>query len=238
MISRAVAAGIAGVVIAVGLGLWLHSVDRTTGESWHSIGAGSPDRVDVYATVQRVDAAAREVVLRVLVIPRGRLGEDDGSAPAGELRLLTSSSLRGDQLLPAHQRIAGSDLPVPLSGGPVTDYPFDGYRTHVEFAALYNGEPVPVLLTLVATAIASARKVIIMNRAKTSTAVERVRWRSSPLSPPGATPTAKRLSSLSTPGSPPLGSLLDYTAFLWAEVVIALTVVVAVLTGAVVERRR
>ncbi|WP_374202759.1 DUF4436 family protein [Amycolatopsis sp. GM8] len=77
-----------------------------------------------------------------------------------------------------------------------------------------------------------------MNRAKTSTAVERVRWRSSPLSPPGATPTAKRLSSLSTPGSPPLGSLLDYTAFLWAEVVIALTVVVAVLTGAVVERRR
>ncbi|MFB6618062.1 hypothetical protein ACFCV9_28245 [Streptomyces sp. NPDC056367] len=45
--------------------------------------------MDVEATVQRVDAAARELVLRVRVIPRGTLGEE-GASP----RCPTSPSRR------------------------------------------------------------------------------------------------------------------------------------------------
>jgi uncharacterized protein DUF4436 len=134
--------------VAAGLGLWLHSVDRTAGDTWHSVGTAEPDRIDVNASVQRVDTAAREVVLRVLVVPRGKLGEDGGLAPAAELRLLNSSSLRGDQILPAHQRISSTDLPIALSGGAVTDYPFDRYDARIQFAAVQNGQQVPVLLTL------------------------------------------------------------------------------------------
>ncbi|MGW3044324.1 DUF4436 family protein [Kitasatospora sp. NPDC001159] len=37
------------------------------------------------------------------------------------------------------------------------------------------------------------------------------------------------------PGSPPIGCLLDYTAFLWAEAIVAFSVVYAVLRGAPVE---
>ncbi|MFE5585492.1 DUF4436 family protein [Kitasatospora sp. NPDC056531] len=37
------------------------------------------------------------------------------------------------------------------------------------------------------------------------------------------------------PGSPPIGCLLDYTAFLWAEVIVAFSVVYVVLRGAPVE---
>jgi len=37
------------------------------------------------------------------------------------------------------------------------------------------------------------------------------------------------------PGNPPIGSLIDYAAFLWAEALIALALVSAVLCGIAVE---
>ncbi|HKN50847.1 MAG TPA: DUF4436 family protein, partial [Amycolatopsis sp.] len=40
------------------------------------------------------------------------------------------------------------------------------------------------------------------------------------------------------PGSPPIGSLLDYLAFLWAEVIIAFSVVVAVVAGVIADRAK
>jgi hypothetical protein len=40
------------------------------------------------------------------------------------------------------------------------------------------------------------------------------------------------------PGGPPLGSLFDYAAFLWAEAVIAVCVGVVSVHGMVVEQRR
>jgi len=40
------------------------------------------------------------------------------------------------------------------------------------------------------------------------------------------------------PGSPPIGSLFDYAAFLWAEAVIAVSVGVVSVHGMVVEHRR
>jgi hypothetical protein len=38
------------------------------------------------------------------------------------------------------------------------------------------------------------------------------------------------------PGAPPIGSLIDYMAFFWAELIVAASLVAAVLTGLLVER--
>lgn len=268
----AVGGVVAGVVAVAGLGLWLHSADRTAGDTWHSVGTEVPDRIDVLASVQRVDAVAREAQLRVLVVPRGKLGEDDGTAPAAQLRLLNSSSLRGDQVFPAHQRISSVDIPIALSGGAITDYPFDGYDAKIQFAAVQNGEQVPVLLTLdkvdslfsvsvrdydlsggldvrfgrsastlvfatfmmvtmwaLALAVLLGARHLIANR-------RGLVW-------PAFGFMAATLFALAgfrnaAPGSPPIGSLLDYTAFLWAELIIALSVVVAVVAGFAAEREK
>jgi hypothetical protein len=263
------------VAIAASVGLWLHSMERTAGDTWHSVGTDDPDRIDVNASVQRVDAAAREVVLRVLVVPRGKLGEDNGLAPTAELRLLNSSSLRGDQVFPAHQRISGTDLPIALSGGAVTDYPFDSYQVRVQFAAMQNGEQVPVLLTLDKVDSMFSLSVtdsdgssglgtidIRFHRAASvlvfATFMMITMWALAIAVLLGAYQLISRRRGLVwpafgfmaatlfalvgfrnvAPGAPPLGSLLDYAAFLWVEVTIALSVVVSVIAGASTEQRQ
>ncbi|HEV7974050.1 DUF4436 family protein [Amycolatopsis sp.] len=163
----------------------------------------------------------------MLVTPRGELGEDGGLAPAAELRLLNSSSLRGDQVFPAHQRISSIDLPIALSGGTVTDYPFDSYQVSVQFAAAQGGVQVPVLLTVDKVDSLFAYSIIGADG-------------SSGLVWPAFGFMAATLFALAgfrnlAPGLPPIGSLLDYAAFLWAEVIIALNVVVSVVSGAVTE---
>jgi hypothetical protein len=260
------------VALAAGVGLLLHAADRTAGDTWHSVGTDEADRVEVSASIQRIDAAAREVVLRVLVTPHGELGEDNGLAPAAELRLLNSSSLRGDQVFPAHQRISSIDLPIALSGGTVTDYPFDSYQLSVQFAAVQNGVQVPVRLTvdkvdsLFAYSIIGAdgssglgtvdirfhraagvlvfATFMMITMWALAIAVLLGAWHlvsgRRGLVWPAFGFMAATLFALAgfrnlAPGLPPIGSLLDYAAFLWAEVIIALSVVVSVVSGAVTE---
>ena len=261
-----------GVGVATGIGVLVHAADRTAGDTWHAVGTDAPDRVDVDATVQKVDALARELTLRVLVVPHGRLGEDDGSAPTADLTLLNSSSLRGDQTFPAHERIAAVDLPLPLAGGAVTDYPFDGYTSHLQFGAVEDGRQVPVLLTLdkvdslfrlsVAAAdgdsglgtleirLDRAVSVLVfalfMMFAMWAIAVavllgaaRLIADRRGLVWPAFGFMTASLFALAAfrnvAPGSPPIGSLLDYTAFFWAEVIIALSVFGSVVVGAAVE---
>ncbi|MFE1415076.1 DUF4436 family protein [Streptomyces sp. NPDC058746] len=102
------------------------------------------DRVDVEATVQRVDAAARELVLRVRVIPRGTLGEEGGIAPVSDLTLQTTEATLGDLAYKAHERLATKDVQTAMTGGSISDYPFDTYETDVGFGALVGGREVPV----------------------------------------------------------------------------------------------
>ncbi|MFE5623356.1 DUF4436 family protein [Streptomyces virginiae] len=71
------------IVVAVAVGSWLQFTERQAIDSVHTVGSAAPDRVDVRASIQRVDAAARELVLRVRVTPRGTLGEEDQAAPVG-----------------------------------------------------------------------------------------------------------------------------------------------------------
>ncbi|WP_342451022.1 DUF4436 family protein [Streptomyces flavochromogenes] len=160
----------------------------------HAAGGRAPDRIDIDASVQRVDAAGRELVLRVLVTPRGALAEAGGISPAENLTLQTSSSVRGDLTFPAHSRIATVDVPVTLTGGPITDHPFDAYETDMELHLVRRrmGLTWPALGWMAATLFALA--------AFRNTA----------------------------PGAPPIGSLLDYLAFFWAETLIAFCVIVVV----------
>ncbi|MFJ4781343.1 DUF4436 family protein [Streptomyces sp. NPDC088762] len=132
------------IVVAVTVGSWLQWKERQTIDTVHTVGSAAADRVDVEAHVQSVDAAARELVLRVRVTPRGALGEEDGTAPVADLSLLTSSATLGDLAFKAHERLATKDVQVALTGGSISDYPFDTYETDIGFGAVVGGKEVPV----------------------------------------------------------------------------------------------
>nr|WP_245236710.1 DUF4436 family protein [Streptomyces wedmorensis] len=69
------------VVAAIALGTWLQFGERQALDKVYSAGGSEPDRVDVEASVQRVDAAGRELILRVLVTPRGSSPRPAASPP-------------------------------------------------------------------------------------------------------------------------------------------------------------
>lgn len=252
------------VVAAALCGLWLQFGERQDLDTRYTAGGQAPDRIDIDASVQRVDAAGRELVLRLLVTPRGALAEAGGISPAEDLTLQTSSSVRGDLTFPAHSRIATVDVPVTLTGGPITDYPFDAYETDMEFGAVQGGESVPVRMTLTnrdalfslavdtseikgaavfSAEVARSRSVLVfsvfMMLAMWALAVavllggrHLVRRRMG-LTWPALGWMAATLFALAAfrntaPGTPPIGSLLDYLAFFWAEMLIAFCVIVVV----------
>ncbi|MFE6082881.1 DUF4436 family protein [Streptomyces virginiae] len=255
------------IVAAVTVGAWLQFGERQALDKVYTAGRADRDRVDIDATIQRVDAAGREMTLRVLVTPRGALAEADGVSPTEDLTVLTSTATRGDLTFKAHQRIATTDVPVALTGGSITDYPFDTYGADVEFGAVLGGEKVPVRVTLSnndvlfsATVDASTTQgiavldiglarsnsvfifAIFMMLAMWALAVSVLigGWylvtRRKGLTWPALGWMAATLFALAAfrntaPGSPPIGCLLDYIAFLWAETVIAFCLITVVITG-------
>ncbi|MFJ6103204.1 DUF4436 domain-containing protein [Streptomyces sp. NPDC092359] len=256
-----------GVVAAVLCGLWLQFGERQDQETRHTAGTRAPDRIDIDASVQRVDAAGRELVLRLLVTPRGALAEAGGIAPAEELTLQTSSSVRGDIVFPAHRRIGTVDVPVTLTGGSITDYPFDAYDAQMEFGAVQGGAGVPVRMTLVnrdalfalgvdasedrGTAVFAAEVVRSRSVLVFAVFMMLAMWaltvavllggrhlvvRRAGLTWPALGWMAATLFALAAfrnaaPGAPPIGSLLDYLAFFWAETLIAFCVIVVVVAA-------
>ncbi|MFD5768865.1 DUF4436 domain-containing protein [Streptomyces sp. NPDC127049] len=261
------------VVAALALGVWVQFGERQSQDTVYAVGSTAPDRVDVLASVQRVDAAGRELTLRVLVTPRGGLAEAGGVSPTEDLTLQTSTSTRGDLSFPAHSRIATKDLPVTLTGGSITDYPFDAYDAAIEFTAVQGGETVPVRMTLTnadalfsATVDASEENgtalfdvslgrsdsvlvfAVFMMVAMWALAVsvllgswflvtgrKGLTWPA--LGWMAATLFALAAFRNTAPGTPPIGSLLDYLAFLWAETVIACCLVTVAVTGFRAERK-
>ncbi|MFF2780232.1 DUF4436 domain-containing protein [Streptomyces sp. NPDC058052] len=261
------------IVGAIALGVWVQFGERQSQDTVYAAGGDAPDRVDVRASVQRVDAAGRELILRVLVTPRGELAEAGGVSPTEDLTLQTSTSTRGDLSFAAHSRIATMDLPVTLTGGSITDYPFDSYDAAIEFSAVQGGQKVPVRMTLTnADALFSARVdaaeengtvlfdvalgrsdsvlvfAVFMMVAMWALAVsvltgawflvtgrKGLTWPA--LGWMAATLFALAAFRNTAPGAPPIGSLIDYVAFLWAETVIAFCLVTVVVTGFRAERR-
>lgn len=60
------------VAAAAGVGLWLQIGERLAPDTVHPVSSAAADRVDIDAAIQRVDAAGRELTLRVLVMPASR----------------------------------------------------------------------------------------------------------------------------------------------------------------------
>ncbi|MFC5185487.1 DUF4436 family protein [Actinomadura harenae] len=266
----AVAAGVA-VVAAIVLGTWLQIDERRALGVRHAAVSTAPNRIDIRASIQHVDATAGQLTLRLLVVPRGDLGESGGLAPTTDLALLTSASVRGDLRFPAHARISSVDVPVSLSGGSVADYPFDAYGTLIEVAAQAGGAAVPVSMTLVGrdplfTEDVAAEQIdgaasfdvgierttsvllfaLFMMAAMWALAgavvlaawflVSRRRglvWAA--LGWMAATLFALAAFRTTAPGTPPFGCLVDYAAFLWAEMIIATSLTCVVLAGARTE---
>ncbi|MGW6690206.1 DUF4436 family protein [Streptomyces sp. NPDC054961] len=255
------------IVAAVAVGSWLQFTERQVIDTVHTVGSTAPDRVDVEADVQRVDAAARELVLRIRVTPRGNLGEMDGTAPVADLILQTSKATLGDLAFTAHERITTKDLQVALTDGSISDYPFDSYETQVGFWALLGGKEVPVrllfsnsdtLFSVSSTPAASRQEALTEVKLSRSGSLlvfaafmMIVMWalaasvllgawyvttRRQGLVWPALAWMAATLFALSAfrnnaPGTPPIGCVLDWFAFLWAETVIALCVIAVVVTG-------
>ncbi|MFF7300086.1 DUF4436 family protein [Streptomyces sp. NPDC008265] len=258
---------LAAVLTAAVVGAWLQFGERQALDTVHTAGRAERDRVDVVATVQRVDAAAREMVLRVQVAPRGALAEADGVSPADDLTLQTSTATRGDLTFKAHQRISSMDVPVALAGGSIADYPFDSYETSVEFGAVSEGEKVPVRVlftnndvsfsaavdastadgvALLDIGLARSNSVlffaVFMMIAMWALAVSVLigGWylvtRRKGLTWPALGWMAATLFALAAfrntaPGTPPIGCLLDYLAFLWAEMIVAFCLITVVVAG-------
>ncbi|MFF4647868.1 DUF4436 family protein [Streptomyces sp. NPDC001389] len=255
------------IVAAVAVGSWVQFAERQADDTVHAVGSTAPDRVDVEATVQHVDAAARELVLRVRVVPRGSLGEAEGTAPVDTLALQTSAATLGDLAFKAHERLATRDVKVALAGGSIGDYPFDTYETDVEFWAVLGGRQVPVrmlfsnndtLFSISAEPLSSRPEAVFgleLRRSRSllvfgvfmmvvmwalaasvligtwylTTRREGLVWPA--LSWMAATLFALAAFRNTAPGSPPIGCVLDWFAFLWAETVIALCLIAVVLAG-------
>lgn len=255
------------ILVAVSVGSWLQFTERNANDTVHTVGSAAADRVDVAATVQSVDAAARELVLRVRVTPRGALGEAEGTAPVADLSLQTSMATLSDLAFKAHERLAPKDVRVALTGGSISDYPFDTYETDIEFWALMGGEQVPVRMLFsnaetlfsfsVATPPSGQEAVVGLKLSRSgsllvfavfmmavmwalagsvligawylTTGREGLIWPA--LSWMAATLFALAAFRNTAPGTPPIGCVLDWFAFLWAETIIALCLIAVVVTG-------
>ncbi|MGW0875622.1 DUF4436 family protein [Streptomyces sp. NPDC002740] len=255
------------IVVAVAVGSWLQFTERQAVDTVHTVGSSAADRVDVEAVVQSVDAVGRELVLRVWVTPRGTLGEAGGAAPVADLSLQTSGATLSDLEFGAHERLATRDVQVALTGGSISDYPFDTYETDIAFRARLGGEQVPVRMlfsnndTLFSISVEPApsrqEAVVALGLTRSGSLLVFavfmmvVMWAlaasvligawylttgSEGLVWPGLAWMAATLFALAAfrntaPGTPPIGCVLDWFAFLWAETVIALCLVTVVVTG-------
>ncbi|MCX4695471.1 DUF4436 family protein [Streptomyces sp. NBC_01408] len=256
------------IVVAVAVGSWLQFTERQALDTVHTVGSQVTDRVDVEANVQRVDAAARELALRVRVTARGTLGEEEGTAPVADLSLQTSAQTLGDLEFKAHERLTTRDVQVAITDGSISDYPFDTYETDIEFWAQLDGKQVPVrmlfsnsdtLFSISATptspeqeaagvALGLARSgsllvfVVFMMAVMWALAAsvligawylttrgEGLVWAA--LGWMAATLFALSAFRNNAPGTPPIGCVMDWFAFLWAETVIALCLIAVVVTG-------
>ena len=255
------------ILVAVSVGSWLQYTERQAKDTVHTVGSRAAGRVDVEAAVQSVDAAARELVLRVRVSPRGTLGEEGGTAPVADLSLQTSVATLSDLAFEAHERLAPKDVRVAITGGSISDYPFDTYDTDVEFWAVLGGKPVPVrmlfsnadsLFSVSVTPPPSGQEAVVALKLSRSgsllvfavfmmvamwalaSSVLLGAWylttRRQGLVWPALAWMAATLFALAAfrntaPGAPPIGCVMDWFAFFWAETVIALCLIVVVAFG-------
>ncbi|GGP90609.1 DUF4436 family protein [Streptomyces melanogenes] len=263
------------ILCATALGLVLYFDERDTRQQEHSVGdTAAADGVLVETSVQKVDPVARELTLRVLVLPgAGLRRHGDPYTPAADLVVETSSLIRGSLEYRAGRQISYQDLKVSLDGASVSDYPFDSYRTEIGFAATAGGREVPVAVSMrdvdaffkpaVVGKAEGGGYAVFDVRVSRSRATFIMAWfmmlvmwglalavlgaswviidQRRGLVWPAMGWMAATLFALAgfrnaAPGGPPIGCLLDYAAFLWAEAIISASLVAVAVTGILAER--
>lgn len=259
------------------LGVWGYRVDQDSrDQALTVVGATGPDRVDVHATVQKVDPVAREATVRLRIVPRGALAEPDRpGVPEQALTLYTSSPTQSSITLAAGTPPPQQSITLGLDSGTVTDYPRDDYTLLAAFGVDAAQRAVPVELTVDS---ADAFFVLAAPRADythDATELQLTARRSSgglilawflmlvawalALVVAGAAAVlvgdrrglvwpalgwmAATLFALVTlrnnaPGQPPIGSLIDYAAYFWAEFIVAAALVTTATAGILAERPR
>lgn len=276
MLARRVAAVLlVPALCAGGIGLYLNQ--RAVDHQAAVIGdTTDPNRVELFVTAQQVDAVQRRVQLRVEVIPLGNLATPNGvNAPAKQISLYSTSPTNSEVQFQANRSAPAQDLDVSLYGGTISDYPFDGYDTEIAFAAVVDGQQVPVAMSFgdidpffrfsTIESVTTNRVVDLTEHVSRAQGTRLmavfmmvVMWalalsvlagawilvsRRRGLVWPALGWMAATLFALASlrnvaPGSPPIGCLLDYAAFFWAEILTAVGVVSAVLWGVLAERSR
>jgi hypothetical protein len=266
---RVVAVALVPVLLCT-VGVLLYLKERDARQLGREVGDRSAaDRVEIQVTVQQVDAADQRAVLRVLAVPRGTFAADEGATvPSHDIEVQTSSLTQTDLRYPAGETISAHDVPVSLADGTISDYPFDSYVTDIGFAAVVNGQRVPVVLSVgdvdpffvfTSQAAHGDRNVAVLREKITRSrgtlilgwfmmaamwalalAVAAGAWiigsQRRGLVWPALGWMAATLFALvglrnAAPGAPPIGSLLDYAAFFWAELLIALSLVHVAVQG-------
>ncbi len=270
---------VGGLLLAVGLaavGWWGYLTDQDRRELNITLhGTHSPNRLDVSATILRVDPATRQAQVRVQVTPEGTVADPDAPGdPAKALELFTTSASRGVLTYPAATPPSEQTIAIPLTSGWPTDYPQDRYTLTLGFSARGDGQDVPVdvsagsfdsLFELAAPeADGSQPDSTVLNLTAQHTrggwllawflmvaawalamVVAGAAWflvsqRRGLVWPAFGWMAATLFALVSlrnaAPGAPPIGSLIDYMAFFWAELIVAASLVAVVLTGLMVER--
>lgn len=259
-----------GVLLAIAVGAGGFFGEFVSRDVEHTVtnGGNTADLVSVRATVQRVEAASRELVLQVLVTPKGAYAErGDQSTPAQQLVIDTSSLTTAPLSFPARERITAKELRVPLAGV-VSFFPFDRYSTSLYVGVDAAGVPAPIELLVTdhdpnfltqpvaheggdgfvvadllvkrsrSTFILAWFQVIVMWALGMSVlggAIHIVRRRLGLVWPALGWMAATLFALVgfrnAAPGLPPIGSLIDYCAFFWAEAIITLSLVSVIITG-------
>lgn len=257
------------IAILVAASLLLYLDERNVLEHTYSAGDGkAANRVDLSVTVQKVDVANSQLLLRILPDPTGDLLSRDGTL-SKSLIIDSGSDATSELVFPAGQSIAAKTIQASLTGGAITDYPFDHYSVALAFAALAGGRQVPIHVMLKEIDPFFVTKVTDAAPLQTGLVLDVVRISRSrgtlilawfiiiamwalALSVLGAAhilirrrqgivwPSlgwmAATLFALigmrnAAPGSPPIGSLIDYASFFWAEAIVAGSLVVVAATG-------
>ncbi len=262
------------VVVLCGAGIALYFNERNSRQQTRELGARpAGDWVELDITAQEVNPTTQDLTLAVVPIPHGGLA---GGAPDAPV-FTRDVEISATALAKPFETKAGDPaelqfIPVGLSGGTASDYPFDRYNVSVGWSASTGGTALPVAITFrdadpffVArpkeTAAGPARLDARVSRSRSTLilawfmivamwalalavlggAEVLIRKRQG-LTWPAMGWMAATLFALigmrnAAPGAPPIGSLMDYVAFFWAEGIIAASLTCTAVFAIRSERR-
>ncbi len=113
----------------------------SSGEQVYGVAVDTPGRLDLHLEVFEIDATRLTATVHVTISPVGSLRGTRQGSPARDMMLVVSVDRNvQDIILPANERIASTDMRVPLETGSILRYPFDHYANKMRWRA-FEGTP-------------------------------------------------------------------------------------------------